>query len=59
MFINGCPKSRVKGLRGLRQGDSLSPFLFLLVVGVVNRIVVKGVEGGSGVDIPVSSPINK
>lgn len=44
-LINGSPRGKVIASRGLRQGDSLSPFLFLLVVDVLSRMVSKCVEG--------------
>ena len=41
VFINGRPRGKFKGSRGLRQGDPLSPFLFTLVADVLGRLVDK------------------
>ncbi|XP_062112656.1 uncharacterized protein LOC133823825 [Humulus lupulus] len=38
VFLNGHPRGKFKGSRGLRQGDSLSPLLFTLVVDVLGRM---------------------
>lgn len=42
-------KGRLRGLikvsRGFRHGNPLSPFLFLLVVDVLSKIVYEGTEG--------------
>ena len=41
IFINGRPRGRIKATRDIRQGDSLSPFLFLLVREVLNTLLAK------------------
>ena len=41
VFINGKPRGRITASRGIRQGDPLSPFLFLLVSEVLGEIINK------------------
>ena len=41
VFINGKPRGRIIASRGIRQGDPLSPFLFLLVSEVLGEIINK------------------
>ncbi|XP_057748092.1 uncharacterized protein LOC130967294 [Arachis stenosperma] len=45
-LINGTPSKPFKMERGLRQGDPLSPFLFVLVVDVLRRMVAEAVRNG-------------
>ncbi|XP_071712476.1 uncharacterized mitochondrial protein AtMg01250-like [Rutidosis leptorrhynchoides] len=55
VLVNGSPTNEFKLKRGVRQGDPLSPFLFILAAeglnvitkGVVNSNMFKGVEIGS------------
>lgn len=44
VMVNGSPTIEFKMERGLRQGDPLSPFLFLIVVEGLNAIVEEAVE---------------
>ncbi|RVW24881.1 putative mitochondrial protein [Vitis vinifera] len=46
ILVNGNAKGWVKAIRGLRQGDPLSPFLFTIVVDVLSRLVVRAEERG-------------
>nr|XP_025625573.1 uncharacterized protein LOC112717860 [Arachis hypogaea] len=46
VLINGSPTKPFKIERGLRQGDPLSPFLFVLVVDVLHRIIGEAIRNG-------------
>lgn len=46
VLVNGCPLTEFKLNKGLRQGDPLSPFLYLLVVEGLNLLVNRAVEIG-------------
>ncbi|XP_057739631.1 uncharacterized protein LOC130956618 [Arachis stenosperma] len=43
-MVNGAPSKPFKMERGLRQGNMLSPFLFVLVVDVLNRMIGEAVR---------------
>lgn len=46
MLVNGSPKGFFKGSRGLRQGNVLFPYLFLLVVDLLGRLSDKAKDMG-------------
>ena len=46
ILINGVPRGHFGCSRGLRQGDPLSPLLFLLVVGVLSGLIGRASEVG-------------
>lgn len=42
ILINGSPKGFFKAERGIRQGDPLSPFLFVIVGEALSRMIDAG-----------------
>ncbi|KAM1520037.1 hypothetical protein ACFX15_022281 [Malus domestica] len=46
ILINGSPTGYIQPKRGLRQGDSLSPFLFLICTEGFSSLIRKGLERG-------------
>lgn len=59
IFANGEKRATINPTRGLRQGDPLSPYLFLLVIDVLSRLVSKEVEENriSGIKLKPTCPI--
>ena len=46
VLINGRPRGKFKGFKGLRQGNPLSPFLYTLVVDGLSRLMERASEIG-------------
>lgn len=46
VLVNGEPGERIHHQRGLRQGNPLSPILFILVMDVLNSLFAKAEEDG-------------
>ena len=44
--INGCPKGHIIPSKGIRQGDPLSPYLFLLCVEGLSAMIKASVCNG-------------
>ena len=45
VLVNGCPGPWITCRRGLRQGDPMSPYLFLLVADVLQALIKKRCNG--------------
>ena len=41
MLLNGVPGRWINCKRGLRQGDPISPYLFMIVADVLQRLIQK------------------
>ncbi|KAJ0599091.1 putative RNA-directed DNA polymerase [Helianthus annuus] len=59
VLVNGSPTFDFQCYKGMRQGDPLSPFLFLIVMEILSCCLEKAVEIGavSGVRLPNNGPV--
>ncbi|XP_021971650.1 uncharacterized protein LOC110866811 [Helianthus annuus] len=58
VLVNGSPTAEFKYKRGLRQGDPLSPFLFIIAMEVINLFMNRVVNLGlfKGFELPNGGP---
>jgi hypothetical protein len=54
ILINGTPYGKILPTRGLRQGDPLSPYLFLLVVEGLSSMLTKAEAEGRITGVPIA-----
>lgn len=54
-LVNGEPEYWFNGQRGVRQGDPLSPFLFVIVVDVLSRLVSRVINNGFVMGLTIGS----
>lgn len=47
VWLNGVPGRWIECCRGLRQGDPISPYLFIIVADVLQRLIRKASEEGT------------
>ena len=58
VLINGNPCGFFESAKGLRQGDPLSPLLFVIVMGAMSQMLDRAVGGGFISSIPVGNEDN-
>ena len=58
VLVNGSPKGYFGASNGLRQGDPLSPLLFIVVIHILNRMLALGSDNHliNGIQFPHSGP---
>ena len=54
ILVNGQPSGKIKPTRGIRQGDPLSPYLFLLCAKALSALLTRAEENGVLTGVPTS-----
>jgi len=55
VLVNGSPNSFFSSSRGLRQGDPLSPYLFVFLMEALSRMISAAVSRGLLEDFKVGN----
>lgn len=53
ILINGIPQNWIKPTRGIRQGDPLSPYLFIICAEALTYLLLKAEQSGSIFSVPI------
>jgi hypothetical protein len=58
LLLNGCQSGKILPSRGLRQGDPLSPYLFILCAEVLSRLILREEQKANlqGIKVARSAP---
>jgi hypothetical protein len=54
VLVNGIPTGRIIPTRGIRQGDPISPYLFIICVKVLSSLLSKANREGQLEGVPTS-----
>ena len=46
VLLNGKPEQCINCKQGLREGDSISPYLFIIVAGILQRLIIQASSNG-------------
>ncbi|KAJ9549508.1 hypothetical protein OSB04_022051 [Centaurea solstitialis] len=59
VLVNGSPSHEFSMFRGIRQGDPLAPFLFLIAAEGLNVALLEAIDGNvfQGINLPHGGPI--
>lgn len=53
-LVNGQPVGNIRPSRGIRQGDPLSPYLFILCAEALSSLITQAIQKGVIIGVPTS-----